>query len=65
LTTPTLTNLHGLAAALRLPRNWLRREALAGRIPCLRIGRKLLFERDSVERALAQRAAGKREVARE
>jgi hypothetical protein len=38
-----LTNLVGLSAQLRLPLPWLRAEALVGRIPCLKIGRKLLF----------------------
>src|SRR5262249_59906699 len=54
----TLTGLTGLSARLRLPRLWLRAEALAGRIPCLKIGRKLLFNPDAVEKALADRAAG-------
>lgn len=30
---------------------------MAGRIPCLRAGRRLLFDADAVERALIQRAA--------
>jgi hypothetical protein len=51
-----LLPLNRLAARLRLPADWLRDEALAGRIPCLRIGRKLLFSPDAVERALAERA---------
>ena len=50
-------NLHALALHTRLPREWLRREALAGRIPCLRIGQKLLFNPEAVEQALAKRAA--------
>lgn len=37
------TNLHGLKRALNLPYGWLHREALAGRLPCLRIGRQLRF----------------------
>ena len=49
--------LIGLAALLRLPRAWLRAEALAGRIPCLRVGRRLLFDPDAVRAALARRAA--------
>jgi len=40
-----LFNLYRLAAHLRLPREWLKREALAGRLPCLRVGKKLLFSR--------------------
>ena len=53
----TLTNLAGLVARLRLPREWLRAEAKAGRIPCLRVGRKLLFNPEAVEKSLAKRAA--------
>jgi hypothetical protein len=53
-----------LAYRLRLPRAWLRAEALAGRIPCLKIGRKLLFNSGAVGQALAERAATGREVPR-
>ncbi len=59
MTTPI--NLHALALHTRLPREWLRQEALAGRIPCLRIGRKLLFNPEAVENALAERAAVERQ----
>jgi len=52
-----LCNLRGLAAELQLPREWLATEADAGRIPCLRIGRRRLFNVDAVRRALAERAA--------
>jgi hypothetical protein len=51
-----LLNAHGLAARLRLPAEWLKGEALAGRIPCLRVGRRLLFNADAVEQVLAERA---------
>ena len=36
---------------------WLKSEAEAGRIPCLKAGRRLLFDADAVETALIQRAA--------
>jgi excisionase family DNA binding protein len=49
--------LNRLAARLRLPRDWVRREAMAGRLPCLRVGKKLLFNLAAVEQALADRAA--------
>jgi hypothetical protein len=52
-----LLTLPRLAARLRLPRAWLRDEAVAGRLPCLRVGRKLLFDLSTVERVLAERAA--------
>jgi hypothetical protein len=54
----TLVNLHGLTRELRLPREWLRSEADAGRIPCLRVGRRMLFCVQAVRTALARRAAG-------
>jgi hypothetical protein len=46
-----------LARQLRLDRGWLRREALAGRLPHLKAGRKLLFELGAVKKTLAERAA--------
>lgn len=46
-----------LARDLNLPSAWLRDEALAGRIPCLRVGRTLLFNLDAVRKALDERAA--------
>jgi hypothetical protein len=60
----TLTSLADLSAQLRLPRQWLRAEALAGRLPCLKVGRKLLFNPGAVEKALAERASAVREVPR-
>jgi excisionase family DNA binding protein len=55
-------SLQRLAAHLRLPREWLRREALDGRLPCLRVGKRLLFNVAAVEEALAARAAHNREA---
>jgi len=52
-----LRNLNGLALELRLPIEWLSSEADAARIPCLRIGRRRLFNIDAVRHALADRAA--------
>jgi hypothetical protein len=57
-----LLTLPRLARHLRLPRDWLQAEALAGRLPCLRVGRKLLFSVPAVEQTLAERAASEREV---
>lgn len=57
-----LMSLHQLARSLRLDRDWLRKEALAGQIPCLRAGTKLVFSLDAVKKALADRAAASREV---
>ena len=52
-----LVNLPGLARTLRLPAQWLKREADCGGIPCLRIGRKRLFNVRAVKAVLAERAA--------
>jgi len=51
-----LLNLFGLARELHLPVNWLKTEALAGRIPCLKIGRHLRFNKRAVENSLTERA---------
>jgi len=44
------------AIRLGLPAAWLRAEAVAGRVPCLRAGRRLLVNPPAVERALLDRA---------
>ncbi len=63
MTDGQLVNLHALARLLRLSASWLKAEANAGRIPCLKVGKSLLFNRSAVESALAARAAIGREVA--
>lgn len=55
--------LNRLARTLRINRSWLREEAIEGRLPCLRIGRKLLFDLTAIKQELAQRAATGREKA--
>jgi hypothetical protein len=52
-----LTNLLELSQRLRIPVKWLKAEALAGRIPHLKAGRKLLFNIEAVEYALSERAS--------
>jgi len=52
-----LVTLPRIAATMGVPALWLRREALAGRIPCLKIGRSIRFYPPAVERALAERTA--------
>jgi hypothetical protein len=56
-TVKSLLSLPRLALKLRLPCEWLHQEALAGRLPCLKVGRRFLFNAAAVERALAERAA--------
>jgi hypothetical protein len=57
MNTPQLCRLSGLSTHLRLPARWLKAEAKAGRIPCLQVGARMLFNIEAVERALAERAA--------
>lgn len=52
--TPLLALLE-VADRTNLPATWLRREAEAGRIPCLRIGRRLMFDLAAVLKALTDR----------
>jgi excisionase family DNA binding protein len=58
----SLLTLLELARRLRLPRLWLRDEALAGRIPYLRVGRRLRFDAQAVEETLRRRAAAGEEA---
>jgi hypothetical protein len=44
-----------LARATRLPAAWLKREADAGRLPCIRAGRLRMFDLVTVLKALADR----------
>lgn len=45
------------ARRLRVPIKWLRDEATLGRIPHVRAGRVMLFNLETVERLLLERAA--------
>ncbi len=54
---PQVVTLDKLAKRLRLSKRWLRTEAIAGRIPSLRIGSRRIFNPDAVEAAIAERAA--------
>ena len=56
-TTPLLT-VRQLAEQLELPVAWLKSEVINNRIPCLRIGRRMLFDATAVEQVLALRARG-------
>jgi excisionase family DNA binding protein len=57
MTNEKLFNLFGLAREMHLPVSWLKKEALDGRIPCLKVGRHLRFNKRAVEQALADIAA--------
>ena len=58
MNTDQLVSLRGLSRELKIALGWLRDEADAGRIPCLRAGRKRLFNVEAVRQALLRRAAG-------
>jgi hypothetical protein len=54
-----LCTLRDLAARFKrfgLSYVWFKAEAEAGRIPCFKAGRKLLFDADAVAQSLSQRA---------
>lgn len=54
---PTLLSLPDLADCLKLPADWIKGEADAGRIPHIKIGKRYRFNRDAVICALAEQAA--------
>jgi hypothetical protein len=59
---PRLVPLGVMAADLGVSPSDLRREALAGRVPCVKVGnRGLLFDRELVHRALLERLCQRRE----
>ena len=54
----TFTHLRPAARRLGVPVAWLRREAEAGTVPALRVGRRLMIDVEAVERVLLERANG-------
>lgn len=54
-TTPKILPLNVVARRLRVPFQWLRAEAEAGRIPALLAGRVYLADIEAVEAALLKR----------
>lgn len=50
-----LLGLNKLAERTGLPAAWLKREADAGRLPCIRAGRQRMFDLAAVLKALAER----------
>lgn len=58
-----LLPLSRMARRLHVTVAWLRSEAEAGRVPCLRAGRCYLFSPVAVELAISQRAASEYVVA--
>lgn len=52
-----LLSLHRAARRLGVTSNWLKQEAVAGRVPCLSAGSRLLFDEATLTESLRQRAA--------
>lgn len=55
----TLT-LSRMARRLGVTAQWLREEAEAGRLPCVKAGKRYIFEPQAVQSELARRAATSR-----
>ena len=56
-TNTRLLPLNVVARRLRVPLRWLRAEAKAGRIPCLRANNQFLCDLEAVEATLLERKA--------
>ena len=61
LAPPKLLPIGPTARRFRVPVRWLRAEAEAGRIPHVRAEQVLLFDPETVERVLLERARGGQE----
>ena len=58
LTQAKLLPIGQTARLLRVPVRWLRAEAEAGRVPCLKADKVFLFEPEAVEAVLVEQARG-------
>lgn len=54
--TTKLVTLRALSEHTGLPAEYLKREADSGRLPCIRAGRRRMFDLDAVLRELVARA---------
>jgi hypothetical protein len=52
-----LLSLSRMARRIGVPAAWLRAQADAGRVPCLRVGKRYLFHVCTVQEAVARMAA--------
>jgi len=59
----SLLNAEQAAELLNVPVSWVRAEARAGRIPCVRLGRYVRFEADELRLWWATRRQGPRRAA--
>lgn len=55
-TQESFVSIHSAAYELGVPLAWLKREAEVGRVPSLKVGRRLLFNVQQVEQVLTARA---------
>jgi len=55
-----LVNLPTCADALGVPISWLKDNARAGHIPCLKVGGKFLFDLEAAKTAVADMASQRR-----
>lgn len=55
-TEPRYIPIGQMAHRLGVPTAWLKREADAGRLPCLRVGQRRMFAPDAVRAELDRRA---------
>jgi len=55
-----LLNLSRMARHAGVTQQWLKEQAVCGRIPCLKAGKRLLFNPTAVELALAEQASKRR-----
>ncbi|MBX3364032.1 MAG: hypothetical protein KF866_04635 [Phycisphaeraceae bacterium] len=53
---PTFVPLSQAAAALGVPRAWLRREVCAGRVPAILVGRRWMVNLDNARGVILHRA---------
>jgi len=60
-----LVSLARMARRLGVTQRWLRDQTDAGRVPCLRAGRRLLYVPVAVQDALAELAVRQKEVRRD
>lgn len=56
--SPRPVTLSQAARSLGLPVDWLREEAQAGRVPCLRAGDRLLFDLEALRVLIMERTRG-------
>lgn len=56
MTDAKLLPLGPTARIFRVPVRWLKAEAEAGRVPCLKADKAILFDPEAVEKVLLERA---------